>query len=70
MSLNHFTLNQWTFNREKTIEIMNYLYPRDERQFNYVKDIDYLQYIKNSILGGKKYLLKEDVKEKGHYFNK
>jgi hypothetical protein len=63
MLISFFTLNTWIFTNDKLLWLRTKVLPYDKKDFNLdnLEDIDFTHYYKNTIIGGKKYLLKEDI---------
>ncbi|XP_016054584.1 PREDICTED: fatty acyl-CoA reductase 2 [Miniopterus natalensis] len=60
--LEYFINGSWEWSTRNTEMLMSKLSPEDQRVFNFdVRQLNWLEYIENYILGVKKYLLKEDM---------
>jgi hypothetical protein len=58
-----FILNTWRFTNAKLLSLRTQVLPCDKKDFNLdnLEDINYTHFYKNAIMGGKKYLLKEQT---------
>uniref|UniRef100_A0A3Q2HYD6 Fatty acyl-CoA reductase n=1 Tax=Equus caballus TaxID=9796 RepID=A0A3Q2HYD6_HORSE len=60
--LEYFINRSWEWSTYNTEMLMSELSPEDQRIFNFdVRQLNWLEYIENYVLGVKKYLLKEDM---------
>lgn len=60
--LEYFVNRSWEWSTYNTEMLMSELSPEDQRVFNFdVRQLNWLEYIENYVLGVKKYLLKEDM---------
>ncbi|XP_036152594.1 fatty acyl-CoA reductase 2 isoform X2 [Myotis myotis] len=60
--LEYFVNRSWEWSTSNTEMLMSKLSPEDQRVFNFdVRQLNWLEYIENYVLGVKKYLLKEDM---------
>nr|KAF6452325.1 fatty acyl-CoA reductase 2 [Molossus molossus] len=60
--LEYFINRSWEWSTDNTEMLMSTLTPEDQRIFNFdVRQLNWLDYIENYVLGIKKYLLKEDM---------
>ncbi|XP_055475263.1 fatty acyl-CoA reductase 2-like [Psammomys obesus] len=60
--LEYFINNSWEWSTNNTEMLLSELSPEDQRVFNFdVRQLNWLEYIENYVLGVKKYLLKEDL---------
>ncbi|XP_063642897.1 fatty acyl-CoA reductase 2 isoform X6 [Pan troglodytes] len=60
--LEYFINRSWEWSTYNTEMLMSELSPEDQRVFNFdVRQLNWLEYIENYVLGVKKYLLKEDM---------
>ncbi|XP_013843790.1 fatty acyl-CoA reductase 2 isoform X3 [Sus scrofa] len=60
--LEYFINRSWEWSTDNTEMLMSELSPEDQRVFNFdVRQLNWLEYIENYVLGVKKYLLKEDM---------
>ncbi|XP_045410064.1 fatty acyl-CoA reductase 2 isoform X2 [Lemur catta] len=60
--LEYFINRSWEWSTYNTEMLMSELSPEDQRVFNFdVRQLNWLEYIENYVLGIKKYLLKEDM---------
>ncbi|XP_009178728.3 fatty acyl-CoA reductase 2 [Papio anubis] len=60
--LEYFLNRSWEWSTYNTEMLMSELSPEDQRVFNFdVRQLNWLEYIENYVLGVKKYLLKEDM---------
>ncbi|KAM5334769.1 fatty acyl-CoA reductase 2 isoform 1-T1 [Glossophaga mutica] len=60
--LEYFVNRSWEWSTNNTEMLMSELSPEDQRVFNFdVRQLNWLEYIENYVLGVKKYLLKEDM---------
>ncbi|XP_063110555.1 fatty acyl-CoA reductase 2 isoform X3 [Cavia porcellus] len=60
--LEYFVNHSWEWSTHNTEMLMSMLSPEDQRMFNFdVRQLNWLEYIENYVLGVKKYLLKEDM---------
>ncbi|XP_022378428.1 fatty acyl-CoA reductase 2 [Enhydra lutris kenyoni] len=60
--LEYFVNRSWEWSTYNTEMLMSELSPEDQRVFNFdVRQLNWLEYIENYVLGIKKYLLKEDM---------
>ncbi|KAM6154273.1 fatty acyl-CoA reductase 2 [Erethizon dorsatum] len=60
--LEYFINRSWEWSTHNTEMLMAALSPEDQRMFNFdVRQLNWLEYIENYVLGVKKYLLKEDM---------
>ncbi|XP_025263366.1 fatty acyl-CoA reductase 1-like [Camponotus floridanus] len=72
LALQHFMCNEWKFDNTNSRNLMS-LIPSDNREIFSIdlSDIDMTKYIRNSMIGFKKYLLHEDMNRlkaaKAHY---
>ncbi|XP_060269230.1 fatty acyl-CoA reductase 2 isoform X2 [Ovis aries] len=58
----YFINRSWEWSTYNTEMLMSALSPEDQRVFNFdVRQLNWLEYIENYVLGVKKYLLKEDM---------
>lgn len=60
-ALEYFILNNWTFLNQNFLSLDNEIKEEDTRDFHYTDFVqfDMMLYLKNCILGGKRYLLSE-----------
>lgn len=62
MALQYFITQEWKFINDKTANLENMLAPSDQQNFTYGRSgINPYEYFKNAMLGGRQYLLKEDI---------
>jgi len=60
--LQYFTTKEWVFYNDKLIELDNKLASIDKEIFRImIYDIDVNEYMKNIILGARRYCMKEDL---------
>uniref|UniRef100_A0A2K6RYA1 Fatty acyl-CoA reductase n=1 Tax=Saimiri boliviensis boliviensis TaxID=39432 RepID=A0A2K6RYA1_SAIBB len=60
--MEYFVNQSWEWSTYNTEMLMSELSPEDQRVFNFdVRQLNWLEYIENYVLGVKKYLLKEDM---------
>ncbi|XP_043296759.1 fatty acyl-CoA reductase 2 isoform X3 [Cervus elaphus] len=60
--LEYFINRSWEWSTHNTEMLMSELSPEDQRVFNFdIRQLNWLEYIENYVLGVKKYLLKEDM---------
>lgn len=60
--LEYFINHSWEWSTNNTEMLLSELSPEDQRVFNFdVRQLNWLEYIENYVLGVKKYLLKEDL---------
>nr|KAF6494853.1 fatty acyl-CoA reductase 2 [Rousettus aegyptiacus] len=60
--LEYFISQHWEWSINNTEMLMSQMSPEDQRVFNFdVRQLNWLQYIENYVLGLKKHLLKEDM---------
>lgn len=60
--LQFFTTRKWDFRSERFFALFKELEPRDQELFNMdMENIDYAEYMKRVILGGRQYCLKEPL---------
>ncbi|XP_075838347.1 fatty acyl-CoA reductase 2 [Microtus pennsylvanicus] len=60
--LEYFINHNWEWSTNNTEMLLSELSPEDQRVFNFdVRQLNWLEYIENYVLGVKKYLLKEDL---------
>ncbi len=58
--LNFYTIRQWRFVSDNAIHLLDKLTAEDRRIFYFdVREIDWRAYIRNYVLGARKYILKE-----------
>lgn len=58
--LNFYTIRQWRFISDNAIRLLSKLSGEDRRVFYFdVREIDWRAYIRNYVLGARKYILKE-----------
>ena len=58
--LNFYTIRQWRFISQNAIQLLDSLSEEDRRIFYFdVREIDWKAYIRNYVLGARKYILKE-----------
>lgn len=68
--MSYFFLHQWTFKHDKMMNIIRNIQKTDSNHFHVVEEYDYRLFIRNALLGGKKYVLNERVQEGKEYLNK
>lgn len=61
MALEHFILNEWTFEHKRFMGLADYIKvaDQDKFQFNYFVNRDIKDYFTNSVLGARRYLFNE-----------
>lgn len=60
--LEYFINHSWEWSTNNTEMLLSELSPEDQRVFNFdVRQLNWIEYIENYVLGVKKYLLKEDL---------
>ena len=58
--LNFYTIRQWRFVSDNAIHLLDKLTDEDRRVFYFdVREIDWREYIRNYVLGARKYILQE-----------
>lgn len=63
-ALAYFTLNSWTFVNDKFMGLNDLVLQQDYKEFSYRKlDFDVYEYCKQAMLGGKLYLLHENIED-------
>ncbi|CAL1678604.1 unnamed protein product [Lasius platythorax] len=61
-ALQHFTCNEWKFDDTNNRDLMSLIPSSDREMFSIdLSDLDIKQFIRNGIIGSKKYLLHEDM---------
>lgn len=63
MLVSFFSLNSWKFRNDKLLWLRTQVLPCDKKDFNLdnLEDINYAHFYKDAIMGGKKYILKEQT---------
>jgi hypothetical protein len=63
IALSYFTTNTWSFTNDKLLWLRTQVLPCDKNDFNLndLENFDHPKFFKNAIMGGRKYLLKEDT---------
>ncbi|XP_075217804.1 fatty acyl-CoA reductase 1-like [Lycorma delicatula] len=62
ISLSYFTLREWRFTNDNFLQLNKLIAPEDKADFDYdFSDIDPKSFFENAMLGGRKFLLKEDT---------
>jgi fatty acyl-CoA reductase len=73
MAVSFFSTRSWKLRNDKLLWLRTQVLPCDKKDFNLdnLESINYTQYYKNTIIAGKKYMLKEDIdtlpQAKRHY---
>lgn len=62
-ALQYFINKEWMFVNKKSLELRNKLKKEDYDEFYVEVEVNYLKYFRNAALGGKKYLMKEDLND-------
>uniref|UniRef100_A0A0A9Y3V1 Fatty acyl-CoA reductase n=3 Tax=Lygus hesperus TaxID=30085 RepID=A0A0A9Y3V1_LYGHE len=62
MALGYFTTKEWTFNNDKFLALNNVVPPADKESFDFSFDgLEPIDYFRIAAMGGRKYLLNEDL---------
>ncbi|XP_076256706.1 putative fatty acyl-CoA reductase CG5065 isoform X1 [Rhynchophorus ferrugineus] len=61
MALQYFVTQEWKFINEKGSQLESEILPEDVDNFGFCRDSDAYEYFKNSLLGARQHLLKDDL---------
>jgi hypothetical protein len=63
MAVSFFATHSWKLTNDKLLWLRTQVLPSDKKDFSldHLESINYMQYYRNIIIAGKKYLLKEDT---------
>jgi fatty acyl-CoA reductase len=60
--ISYFSTRSWTFEQDNVLELWDQMGKDDKKMFKFsMKDTDWIKYTRDSILGGRMYLLKETL---------
>ncbi|XP_049942289.1 fatty acyl-CoA reductase 1-like [Schistocerca serialis cubense] len=62
LMLNYYTFHEWLFINKKLFSLLEYMSPQDQETFYFdTSEIDRYDYMRNTVIGAKTYLLHEDM---------